>query len=70
MARACVSGRSTTIADAPLSIAWFDELVAINFRARDGDVEAVFLHAARIVKDAIDLAIERADDLTHRDLVG
>ncbi len=44
----------------------FDELVAINFLAAHRDEEAVLLHPPRIVGDAVDLAIERSDDLPHR----
>ena len=43
----------------------FGELVAINLRAAHRDVETVLLHPARIVEDAVDLAIERSEDLPH-----
>ena len=41
------------------------ELVAINISAAHRDVEAVLLHPARIVEDAVDLAVEWSEDLPH-----
>ena len=48
----------------------FGELVAINIRAPDGDVEAVLLHPARVVEDAVDLAVERSEDFLNRNGIG
>ena len=45
----------------------FGELVAINVRAADRDIEAVLLHPARIVEDAVHFAIERPEDLADWD---
>ena len=44
----------------------FGEFVAIKMRAAHRDVESVLLHPARIVKDAVDLAVEWSEDLPHR----
>ena len=45
----------------------FGEFVAIKMRAAHRDVEAVLLHPARIVENAVDFAIERSEDLPHWD---
>ncbi len=36
--------------------------MAINIGAADRDVEAVFLHPAGVIEDAVDLAVERTED--------
>ena len=43
----------------------FGEFVAIKMCAAHRDVETVLLHPARIVEDAVDLAIEWSEDLPH-----